>query len=192
MAKRLFDIIAAALGLVALSPLLLIAALAVKLSSPGPAFFRQERIGRNGVPFDILKFRTMLDGNGPAITLGDDPRITPVGALLRRSKIDELPQLFNVLKGDMSIVGPRPEVPRYVAKWPEDLCRHILSVRPGITDPASIRFRNESEILSRYPDPEAAYETVVMPEKLRLYADYVSTATLMGDLRLILRTLRVL
>jgi lipopolysaccharide/colanic/teichoic acid biosynthesis glycosyltransferase len=127
--------------------------------------------------------------HGPAITVGADARVTPVGAWLRKSKIDELPQLINVARGEMSLVGPRPEVPLYVDLWPAPLRDEILSVRPGLTDPASIKFRNESEILAGYPDPDRAYREIVMPEKLRLYAEYVRTQSLVGDLRLIGRTI---
>lgn len=193
--KRAFDIVAAGLGLLLLAPLFLVAAAWIKLDSPGPVFFRQERVGRGGVPFRIHKFRTMrvaAEGAGPALTVGADPRITRAGAFLRRSKIDELPQLIDVLRGDMSIVGPRPEVPRYVAFFPPDLRAKVLSVRPGITDPASLQFRDESTLLARAADPEREYRDVVLPAKLRLAADYVDTASLGGDLRLIVATVRAL
>jgi lipopolysaccharide/colanic/teichoic acid biosynthesis glycosyltransferase len=175
-----------------LSPLLLAAALWVKLDSPGPVFFRQERIGRHGVPFRIHKFRTMVHGGqGAQITVGHDARITRAGAFLRRAKLDELPQLIDVLRGDMSLVGPRPEVPRYVALYPAALRDKVLSVRPGITDLASLEFRNESERLARAPDPEREYVEVVMPAKLRLAAHYVDHASVLFDLQLIARTLRL-
>jgi lipopolysaccharide/colanic/teichoic acid biosynthesis glycosyltransferase len=195
MAKRLFDLLAAGLGLIVLSPLLLGIAVWIRRDSPGPALFRQTRVGRGGRPFAIVKFRTMTADaatRGPAITVGADRRITAVGAFLRRTKLDELPQLINVLRGEMSLVGPRPEVPAYVALWPEDLRSLVLSVRPGMTDPASIRFADESAVLARYPDPQAAYRDVIMPEKLRMYAAYVRTAGFVGDLALILRTLGLL
>jgi lipopolysaccharide/colanic/teichoic acid biosynthesis glycosyltransferase len=193
MRKRLFDLIAAVVGLIVLSPLLLALALWVKLDSPGPALFRQTRIGRGGAPFAILKFRTMSNASeGPQITVGADRRITAAGAVLRRFKLDELPQLFNVLCGEMSLVGPRPEVPAYVELWPADVRAIVLSVRPGVTDPASLRYADEARILSGYPDPEAAYRTIVMPDKLRLYVDYVQSATFLGDLAIILRTLHIL
>ncbi len=193
MAKRVFDIVCALLGLALLAPLLLALALWVKLDSPGPVFFRQERVGRQGRPFLIHKFRSMrADNAGPQITVGADPRITRSGALLRRYKLDELPQLWDVLRGAMSLVGPRPEVPKYVALYPEDLRRLVLSVRPGITDPASLRYRNESERLAAAADPEREYIEVVMPAKLALAADYVRKASLGGDLRLILSTLAAL
>jgi lipopolysaccharide/colanic/teichoic acid biosynthesis glycosyltransferase len=195
MGKRAFDLVLAALGLVLLAPPLLVIALAIKLDSPGPVFFRQERVGRRGVPFRIHKFRTMTQA--PAahdlqITVGDDARITRVGAWLRRTKVDELPQLIDVLLGRMSIVGPRPEVARYVARYPAELRDKVLSVRPGITDFASIQFRDESALLSRAADPEREYTEVVLPAKLRLAAQYVDQATLATDLRLIALTLKAL
>ncbi len=192
MAKRLFDIVCAGLGLLLLSPLLLVVAVWVKLDSRGPVMFRQERVGRFGVPFRIHKFRTMrvdAPSLGPQITVGDDARITRSGRWLRATKVDELPQLWDVLRGAMSLVGPRPEVPRYVALYPDALRDVVLSVRPGITDPASLSFRNESELLARAADPEREYVEVVMPMKLGLAADYVRNASLAGDIRLILATL---
>ena len=195
IAKRVFDVATALLGLVLLAPLFVAVAVWIKLDSPGPVFFRQERIGRGGVPFRIHKFRTMRVGAemaGPALTVGADPRITRAGAFLRRTKIDELPQLIDVLGGDMSVVGPRPEVPRYVAAYPPELRAKVLSVRPGITDPASLQFRDESTLLAQAADPEREYRDVVLPAKLRLAADYVDSATLGGDLRLIAATVRAL
>ncbi|WP_377157447.1 sugar transferase [Roseateles sp. UC29_93] len=192
MAKRLFDILCAGVGLLLLSPLLLAVAVWVKLDSRGPVMFRQERVGRFGRSFRIHKFRTMrVDAPtlGPQITIGDDARITRSGRWLRASKVDELPQLWDVLRGAMSLVGPRPEVPRYVAMYPAELRALVLSVRPGITDPASLSFRNESELLAQAEDPEREYVEVVMPMKLRLAADYVRNASLGGDIRLILATL---
>lgn len=192
MAKRLFDLIGSGLGLLMLWPVLLAAALWIKLDSPGPVLFRQVRVGRHGVPFTIHKFRTMRTAPGAQITVGEDPRITRAGRLLRASKLDELPQLWDVLRGVMSLVGPRPEVPRYVARYPAELREVVLSVRPGITDPASLRFRNESELLAQATDPEREYVEVVLPAKLQLAADYVRSATLLGDLRLIFATLGAL
>lgn len=192
MAKRLFDIVFAGLGLLLLGPLLAGVALWIKLDSRGPVFFRQERVGRFGVPFRIHKFRTMVtdaERLGAQITVGDDARITAAGRWLRASKVDELPQLWDVLRGAMSLVGPRPEVPRYVALYPPAMRELVLSVRPGITDPASLSFRNESELLARAADPEREYVEVVMPAKLGLTADYVRQASLLGDIRLILATL---
>jgi len=193
--KRMFDVAAALTGLVLLAPLFVVVAVWIRLDSPGPVFFRQERVGRGGVPFRIHKFRTMrvaAESPGPALTIGADPRITRAGAFLRRTKIDELPQLIDVLRGDMSIVGPRPEVPDFVAAYPPELRAKVLSVRPGITDPASLQFRDESTLLARAADPEREYRDVVLPAKLRLAADYVDQASLAGDLRLIASTLRAM
>lgn len=193
MAKRLFDIVCSAAGLLLLSPLLLAIAAWVRLDSPGPVFFRQERIGRHGVPFRIHKFRTMVQGGqGALITVGADRRITRAGAVLRRAKLDELPQLIDVLQGTMSLVGPRPEVPRYVALYPDAVRDKVLSVRPGITDVASLEYRDEGERLARAADPEHEYVHVVMPAKLQLAAHYVDHASLAFDLRLILRTLKLI
>lgn len=193
MAKRLFDVVLAALGLVLLSPLLLAIAAWIRLDSPGPVFFRQERIGRHGVPFRIHKFRTMVQGGqGALITVGADRRITRAGAFLRGAKLDELPQLIDVLRGDMSLVGPRPEVPRYVALYPDAMRDKVLSVRPGITDVASLEYRDEGALLARAADPEHEYVHVVMPAKLQLAAHYVDHASLAFDLRLILRTLKLI
>lgn len=192
MGKRVFDWVLSSLGLLTLAPLLLLIALAVRLDSPGPVFFRQERIGRRGRPFRIHKFRTMRhdpSGAGPQITVGADTRITRVGRWLRRTKLDELPQLLDVWRGAMSLVGPRPEVPRYVAHYPPALRDKVLSVRPGITDLASIEYRDESAVLARAHDPEQAYVREVLPHKLRLAAHYVDNASLWLDVRLIWRTL---
>lgn len=189
MSKRLFDIVASALGLLLLMPLLLLVALWVKLDSPGPVLFRQTRVGRHGVPFTIHKFRSMRVEPGAAITVGEDPRITRSGRLLRASKLDELPQLWDVLRGAMSLVGPRPELPCYVALYPAELREQVLSVRPGITDPASLAFSHEAELLAAASDPEREYREVVLPAKLRLSADYAARASLRSDLRLIARTL---
>ena len=194
MSKRLFDLVLSALGLLLLAPALIAIALAIKLDSPGPVFFRQERVGRWGRPFRIHKFRTLRHepaGQGPQITVGADHRITRVGQVLRGSKLDELPQLIDVLLGDMSLVGPRPEVPRYVAHYPAGLREKVLSVRPGITDIASIEYRRESELLARADDPERAYVEQVLPEKLRYAEQYVDAASLWLDIRLLWRTLCV-
>lgn len=187
--KRVLDVIASALGLIFTSPVLAVAAIAVKRDSPGPVIFRQQRVGLGGHPFDIWKFRTMRqDAPGAAVTVGDDPRITRSGRFLRSTKLDELPQLVNVLRGDMSLVGPRPEVPYYVDMWPAAAKGQILSVRPGITDPASIEFRRESEELALADDPEAYYVDVVLPRKVALYCDYVDQRSLTGDLVILART----
>ena len=193
MAKRCFDLLLAGIGLAVLSPLLLVLALWIKLDSPGPVFFRQERVGRGGALFRIHKLRTMThtpSSGGPQITVGADRRVTRAGRVLRHYKLDELVQLIDVLKGDMSLVGPRPEVPRYVAMYPPAVRDKVLSVRPGITDPASIEYRDEAGVLAAAADPEAEYVNVVMPAKLRLAMQYVDQASLATDLRLIARTLR--
>ena len=195
MAKRLFDLTGAVLGLLLLSPLLLGIAIWIKLDSRGPVFFRQERVGRGGVPFRIHKFRTMVadaPALGAQITVGADPRITRAGRALRRSKLDELPQLLDVLAGTMSLVGPRPEVPRYVALYPAALRDKVLSVRPGITDPASIAYRDEGALLAAAADPERVYVEQVMPAKLRSALTYVEHMSLRNDVRVIGATLRAL
>lgn len=189
--KRVFDLAAAFLGVLLLSPLFLAVALWVRVCDGSPVFFRQVRIGRGGDPFRMLKFRTMVPGaenRGALLTVGADGRITPTGKWLRRWKIDELPQLFNVLGGTMSFVGPRPEVARYVARYtPEQ--RSVLDRMPGITDPASIRYRDESELLARAGDPEDYYVRVLLPEKIRLNLEYGERATVSADVRVILKTL---
>jgi lipopolysaccharide/colanic/teichoic acid biosynthesis glycosyltransferase len=195
MTKRLFDLVCAGAALVLLAPLLLGIALWIRLDSRGPVFFRQERVGRGGTPFRIHKFRTMREGApalGPQLTVGADPRITRAGAFLRRSKLDELPQLIDVFTGTMSLVGPRPEVPRYVAMYPAALRAKVLSVRPGITDPASIAYRDESTLLAAASDPERTYVEQVMPAKLRFAAAYVDRMSLWNDVRLIGATLHSL
>jgi len=185
--KRLFDVAASLVALVVLSPLLAFIALAVKVTSSGPVFHRGERIGRGGVPFRILKFRTMrVDASGPGITREGDDRVTPLGRILRRSKLDELPQLVNVLRGEMSIVGPRPEAPEYVALY-TDAERRVLTVRPGLTSPASLRYRNEESLLAG-DDWHERYVNEIMRDKLRDDLNYIDTRTFLGDLRLIART----
>lgn len=189
--KRLLDLSLASLALVILIPLMCIIAIWVRIDSPGPALFRQERVGKGGRTFAMLKFRSMRTDaprSGPALTIGDDPRITRVGRIIRRYKLDELPQLLNVLKGDMSLVGPRPEVPQYVALYPSEARRTVLSVRPGITDPASIQFVNESELLATAADAEAMYREVILPQKLRMYCEYIAGQSVVGDLKVVLRT----
>jgi len=188
--KRVFDAVAAALGLLLLSPLLLVLALLVKLTSPGPVFYRQQRAGRHGKLFRIAKFRSMFDGSdqtGPTLTSAGDRRVTPVGRVLRRLKLDELPQLWNVLTGEMSLVGPRPEVPHYVESYSASQ-RRVLTVRPGITDPASIAYRQEEQLLGAQPDPERYYREVVLPEKLSMNLEYVDHISFAYDLSLVLRT----
>lgn len=192
--KRAFDIVTSGLGLVLLAPLLASIACVIRLDSRGPAFFRQPRVGLRGRTFRIYKFRTMrmdADRRGPEITVGNDPRVTRAGAVLRRWKLDELPQLINVLVGDMSLVGPRPEVPSYVELWDDRTRDVILSVRPGITDPASIEFRNESELLAGAADPVRTYVEVIVPRKNRLAVAYVESASLWTDLKILFRTLYV-
>lgn len=189
--KRTFDIIASGLGLIILSPLFLIVALWIKLDSAGPVFYRQVRVGRRNVDFRLFKFRSMRVGSdkkGLITVGGHDPRVTRSGYFIRKYKLDELPQLINVFIGDMSLVGPRPEVRKYVDLYtPEQL--HVLDVRPGITDAASIRYRNENELLEQADDPDRYYTEVIMPDKLRLNLDYVAHHSLWTDLRLIFRTL---
>jgi lipopolysaccharide/colanic/teichoic acid biosynthesis glycosyltransferase len=185
--KRLLDIIVSGLGLLLLSPLLACVGIAVKLGSPGPVFFRQQRVGIHFRPFSILKFRTMVTDAprlGGLITVGADPRITRVGRLLRKTKIDELPQLFNVLRGEMSLVGPRPEVSHYVDMFRRDY-EEILSVRPGITDLASIQYRDESSILANAEHPDEEYVGRILPEKIRLAKEYVRRRSLSLDLAII-------
>jgi lipopolysaccharide/colanic/teichoic acid biosynthesis glycosyltransferase len=189
--KRLFDLATASFGLLLLSPVFAIVAIAIKFDSPGPVFFRQRRMGRRFRPFLVWKFRTMVRHAprlGPEITTGFDPRITRVGRLIRRTKLDELPQLINVITGDMSLVGPRPEVPRYVRMFRKDY-RTILTVRPGITDLASLKYRDEQEMLGRIRDPERFYRTRVLPDKIRLARLYIRQASFSRDLRLIFLTL---
>ncbi len=191
-AKRLFDLFWTVPGLIILSPLFLAVAVWIKIDSPGPVFFRQERVGRFEKPFRIYKFRTMVtdaEKKGLPITTGKDPRITRSGEFLRRTKIDELPQLINVVKGEMSLVGPRPEVPKYVAYYPEEAKGKIFSLRPGITDYAAIEFRNENELLERGQDPEKTYIEEILPQKIRLYLKYSEERNLVLDLFLILRTI---
>jgi len=191
MIKRLFDITAAFLGLLLLSPVFLIVAFVVKTDSPGPVFFRQERIGKGFRPFGLYKFRTMLAEApqiGGSITYGNDPRITCMGSFLRKTKIDELPQLINVFKGEMSLVGPRPEVRKYVDLFRTEY-EEILKVRPGITDLASLKYQDEAEVLAKFVNPERAYVTQVLPDKLKLGKDYINRSSFIFDMRLLLTTL---
>jgi lipopolysaccharide/colanic/teichoic acid biosynthesis glycosyltransferase len=192
--KRLFDITVASLGLLLLLPLFLILAILIKLDTPGPVIFRQERIGREFRSFFIYKLRTMIE-NAPSlrqpITIGDDARITRVGRVLRKFKLDELPQLMNVIKGDMALVGPRPEVRFYVEMFRRDY-EEILKVKPGITDLASIKYSDEAAWLARFPDPERAYATRLLPDKIDLAKEYVRRSSLRLDLRLILKTVEKL
>jgi lipopolysaccharide/colanic/teichoic acid biosynthesis glycosyltransferase len=192
MAKRLFDLVASGLGLLLLAPMLLAIALAIKLESPGPVFFRQERVGRFGKTFRIHKFRTMVtdaERRGLQITVGADARVTRVGGVLRKYKLDELAQLIDVFVGDMSLVGPRPEVPRYVACYPADVRAIVLSVPPGITDWASIEFKEENAMLGGAVDAERVYVEEILPVKLGYYVRYVRERSFMMDVRIILATL---
>ena len=191
MAKRLFDIISSSIGLLCLAPVFVIMAIWIKLDSRGPVFYRQTRVGRYGRDFRIFKFRSMRVGSdkGRQITVGErDPRITRSGYFIRRYKIDELPQLINVFLGDMSIVGPRPEVRKYVDLYSEEQ-RKVFQVRPGITDLASIKYRNENELLSQVDDPDTYYIDVIMPDKLAINLEYIRHQSFMGDIKIIFNTL---
>lgn len=189
--KRLFDILASGIGIIILSPVLLIIALRIKTGSDGPVFFKQVRVGKDGKEFEILKFRTMVvdaEKMGRQITVGADNRITKVGGFLRKYKLDELPQLFNVFKGDMSLVGPRPEVPRYVKLYTEEQ-RKVLNVKPGITDLASIRYRDENELLGQAENPDEFYINTIMPDKLALNLEYINKSNVFYDIYIIIETI---
>ena len=192
--KRLFDIIASGCGLLVLSPIFLIMVIWIKLDSKGPVFYRQVRVGRHNKDFRIFKFRSMRVGadKGSLVTIGGrDPRITRSGYFIRKYKLDEFPQLINVFKGEMSLVGPRPEVRYYVNYWtPEQM--YVLDVRPGITDPASIKFRNENELMEKAEDPEDYYINVIMQEKIKLYLEYVQNVSFWYDIKLIFQTFKVI
>ena len=192
--KRLFDIVASGCGLLVLSPIFLVVAIWIKLDSHGPVFYRQVRVGYKNKDFRIFKFRSMRIGSdkGSLVTIGGrDPRITRSGYFIRKYKLDELPQLINVFVGDMSLVGPRPEVRHYVDYWtPEQM--HVLDVRPGITDPASIKFRNENELMGQAENPEDYYINVIMQEKIKLSLEYVENASFWYDIKLIFQTFWVI
>ena len=192
--KSVFDILASGLGLTVLSPLFLVLAIWIKLDSKGPVFYRQVRVGYKNKDFRIFKIRSMRVGadKGSLVTIGGhDPRVTRSGYFIRKFKFDELPQLINVFLGDMSLVGPRPEVRHYVDYWtPEQM--HVLDVRPGITDPASIKFRNENELMEKTEDPEKYYIEVIMQEKIKLYLEYVEKHSFFYDLGLIFKTFWVI
>jgi lipopolysaccharide/colanic/teichoic acid biosynthesis glycosyltransferase len=191
--KRVFDVVLSAAGLLLLAPLLLVLAAWVRLDSPGPALYRQVRVGRGGAPFRIRKFRTMfVDAGGPPLTVGEDPRITSAGRVLRRTRLDELPQLLDVLAGHMSLVGPRPEVPRYMDAAPPALRARVLAVRPGMTDPVAVAHLDESALLAQADDPERVYRETLLPAKLQAAAEYADRATLWTDLQVIWRTARAL
>ena len=190
--KRIFDILASFFGIIVISPILLIVALFIKLQMPGPVFFIQTRIGKGGKEFSLLKFRTMLvkpKTSEGSFDAGDQSRITALGKILRKTKLDEIPQLINVFKGDMSLVGPRPEVRKWTAVYPEQWAI-VHQVLPGITDNASIEFRNEEELLVRSSNPEETYRDVILPRKLELYINYVNHHNFWGDLMIIIRTIQ--
>ena len=187
--KRLFDIFASLFGIILLSPVLLAIAVLIKILMPGPIFFRQIRSGRHGKPFSICKFRTMtLNHNGNTISVKGERRITPLGAKLRKYKIDELPELWNVLKGDMSFVGPRPDMPEYASRLVGDE-RQIMELRPGITSPATLVYSNEEEMLASVPDPQKFNDEVIWPDKVRMNLTYYHNHSFSGDLKVIIRTL---
>lgn len=189
--KRIFDIVASLIGIIVLSPLLIIIAIFIKLDSKGSVFFKQKRVGRNKKIFEIYKFRTMItdaEKLGKQITVGDDSRITRVGKFIRKCKVDELPQLINVVKGEMSLVGPRPEVPKYVELY-DKYQSQVLLIRPGITDYASIKFKNENEILGESKNPEKKYIEEIMPYKIELNMRYIKNIGLYQDIKLIFKTI---
>ena len=192
--KRIFDIVASGIGLILLSPLFVILAIWIKCDSIGPVFYKQVRVGRNNMDFQLFKFRSMRVGSdkkGLITVGGHDPRITRSGYYIRKYKLDEFPQLINVFKGDMCLVGPRPEVRKYVDMYTEEQM-HVLDVRPGITDLASIRYRNENELLERVNDPDKYYVEVIMPDKLRINLEYVARHSFTFDIRLIFQTFRAI
>jgi len=194
MLKRLFDIVSSSTVLLLTWPLFILIALLIKLNSPGPVFYKQWRVGKGQKSFKIYKFRTMLDGAdqpGPAITIGNDKRITRVGTVLRRFELDELPTLLNVLKGEMSVVGPRPELPKYLRFYTEEQQR-VFSVKPGMTDPGTVEFRDEAKLLAESAAPEAFYLEKILPEKLRLNLDYLQKQSFLYDLSIIVRTLALI
>lgn len=189
--KRLFDLCASLMGGVLLLPVFVIVSALILITMGWPILFRQKRVGRNEVIFKIFKFRTMVANaqtQGPVFTTGGDPRVTPLGKKLRRYKIDELPQLLNVLRGEMSLVGPRPEVPEFVSHYNSEQ-KQVLTVRPGLTDPASITYHDEETILTRYDDTQKAYLEIIMPAKLKLNLAYIQNASFSADLALIFKTI---
>ena len=189
--KRIFDFICSTLGLIVLSPILIAIAIKIKIGSDGPVFFKQIRVGEKNKEFRILKFRTMVvdaEKLGRQITVGNDNRITRIGGFLRKYKLDELPQLINVFKGDMSLVGPRPEVPRYVKLYNEQQ-RKVLEVKPGITDLASIRYRDENDLLGEAENPDDLYINTIMPDKLALNLEYIKKTNVFFDIYIILKTI---
>jgi len=194
MLKRLFDIICSGIGLLLLLPLFFVVAIIIAITDGLPIFFCQIRVGKNGTDFSLLKFRTMKvqkNSEKGSFDVGCSARVTSIGKLLRKTKIDELPQLWNVFKGDMSLVGPRPEVKKWVDAYPERW-KFVLSVKPGITDTASIKFRNEEEILEKANDPHLAYKDIVLPQKLTYYEEYIKEQSLWGDIKIIFQTILVI
>ncbi|OGI08047.1 MAG: sugar transferase [Candidatus Margulisbacteria bacterium GWE2_39_32] len=190
--KIIIDFFFAFIGVLLLVPVFMFLALLIKLTSKGPALFKQTRLGKNFKPFTLYKFRSMIIDApklGPGVTSADDPRITRVGKFLRKTKLDELPQLINVIKGDMSLVGPRPELTAYINEYKEEY-RTVLSIRPGITDYAAIEFRDEENILNNYSDKEKAYLEIVLPKKITLYKKYINKISMVTDLKIILLTLK--
>lgn len=195
MFKRLFDLLASVFGLLVLSPIFIIIALWIKSDSQGEVFFRQVRVGRYGREFKIHKFRTMkvnAQTIGGGLTVGADKRVTRVGQYLRKYKLDELPQLIDVFLGNMSLVGPRPEIPEFMNKYPDEIRQKILSVKPGITDRASIEMVNENEILGQYEDAHQAYIDIIMPKKAKYYLEYVDNHSVIGDIQIVLDTIRTI
>lgn len=192
--KRIFDILTTLIGGVLLLPFIAIIIIWIKVSSKGPLFYIQKRVGKDFKEFNLYKFRSMIidaEKKGPSVTSGDDPRITKVGKFIRKTKIDELPQLINVLKGDMSLVGPRPEVMRFVKEKKEEY-KKVLSVRPGITDNAAIEYRDEETIMVQYDDKEKAYIEIILPQKIKLYNLYIENISFVNDIKLILKTIKVI
>ena len=192
--KRVFDVTASVIGGVVFLPILIPIAIWIKLSSKGPLFYVQKRVGKNFKEFNLYNFRSMTvnaDRQGPSVTSGDDPRITKVGKIIRRTKIDELPQLLNVLKGDMSLIGPRPEVMKFVEQKKEAY-KKVLSVKPGITDNAAIAFRDEETLMEQYTDKEKAYVEIILPQKIELYYEYIDNISFQNDVKLLMQTLKVI
>lgn len=190
MIKRTFDFLASLFGLLLLWPLLLVTALLIRIKMPdGPALFRQQRVGRNGQLFTLVKFRTMYTGHGgSSVSVAGESRISPLGAVLRRYKLDELPELWNVLVGDMSLVGPRPDVPGYADRL-QGRDRDILRLRPGITGPATLKYRDEEQLLAQQPDPQRYNDEVIYPDKVRINLQYLNNHSLLGDIKIILKTI---
>ena len=190
MLKRVFDIISSLMVLLIIFPLLILISILIKLDSKGQIFYYQKRIGLNGKEFNLYKFRTMKPGSDKKglLTVGNDSRITRVGSFLRKSKLDELPQLFNIITGDMSVVGPRPETPNYVELYNEEQ-RKVLNIKPGLTDYASLEFINENELLAKHDNPEKVYIETIMPQKLRLNLKYIQDQNFLLDLKIIFRTI---